>query len=126
MQVWRLADGTPVGEPITGHENGVYTVAVGALPNGTPIIISGGVFHDTPFTVRGGGAALRVWRLADGTPVGQPITGHDHGVYAVAVGRLPDGTAVIVSGGGDGDGTVRVWHRGPGVPVQPWKGVASR
>jgi len=41
-------------------------------------------------------------------PVGKPLTGHDGRVSAVAVGALPDGTPVIVSGGDDG--TVRVWR----------------
>ena len=79
-------------------------VAVGALPDGTPVIISGG--ED---------AMVRVWRLADGTPVGEPLTGHDGDVLAVAVGALPDGTPVIVSGGADG--TVRVWRLADGTPV---------
>ena len=104
MRVWRLADGTPVGEPLTGHTGEVYAVAVGALPDGTPVIVSGG-----------GDGTVRVWRLADGTPVGEPLTGHDGGVYAVAVGALPDGTPVIVSGGYDG--TVRVWRLADGTPV---------
>ena len=80
-------------------------MAVGALPDGTPVIVSGG---------RDG--TVRVWRLADGTPVGEPLTGHDGSVGAVAVGALPDGTPVIVSGGGS-DGTVRVWRLADGTPV---------
>ena len=88
MRVWRLADGPPVGQPLTGHPGWVAAVAVGALPDGTPVIVSGG----------GGDGTVRVWRLADGAPVGQPLTGHAAGVYAVAVGALPDGTPVIVSG----------------------------
>ena len=36
---------------------------------------------------------------------------------AVAVGALPDGTPVIVSGGDD-DGTVRVWRLADGAPVR--------
>ena len=126
-------------------------MAVGALPDGTPVIVSGG-WDDT----------VRVWRLADGTPVGKPLTGHAGCVYrgggggaagrhpgdrqrrlgrygagvaagrrrpgrgaadtathgaveAVAVGALPDGTPVIVSGGGDG--TVRVWRLADGTPL---------
>ena len=81
-------------------------MAVGALPDGTPVIVSGG--GDRHGTVR-------VWRLADGTPVGEPLPGHTGGVNAVAVGALPDGTPVIVSGGGDG--TVRVWRLADGTPV---------
>ena len=67
---------------------------MGALPDGTPVIVSGG-----------SDGTVRVWRLADGTPVGEPLTGHDGGVSAVAVGALPDGTPVIVSGGSGGSAT---------------------
>ena len=66
---------------LTGHTGRGVAVAVGALPDGTPVIISGGDRR-----------AVRVWRLADGTPVGEPLPGHDGGVNAVAVGALPDGT----------------------------------
>ena len=51
---------------LTGHTGGVNAVAVGALPDGTPVIVSGG-----------GDGTVRVWRLADGTPVGEPLRGHD-------------------------------------------------
>ena len=51
---------------ITGHTGGVNTVAAGALPDGTPVIISGG-----------GDGTVRVRRMADGTPVAEPLTGHD-------------------------------------------------
>ena len=89
---------------LTGHTGAVNAVAVGALPDGTPVIVSGG-----------GDGTVRVWRLADGTPVGEPLTGHDGAVNAVAAGALPDGTPVIVSGGDDG--TVRVWRLADGTPV---------
>ena len=36
-------------------------MAVGALPDGTPVIVSSGL------------DAMRVWRLADGTPVVPPL-----------------------------------------------------
>ena len=105
--MWRLADGTAVGDPLTtGHTSDVTAVAVGALPDGTPVIISGSEDR-----------TVRVWRLADGTPVGDPLTGHTGAVYAVAVGALPDGTPVIVSGGHDA--TVRVWRLADGTPLAP-------
>jgi WD40 repeat protein len=98
-----------VGEPITGHTDRVSAVAVGRLPDGTPVIVSGG--ND---------GTVRVWRLADGTPVGEPLRGHAVRVKAVAVGRLPDGTPVIVSGGGDyGESMVRVWRLADGTPLTP-------
>jgi len=84
----------------------VAAVAVGALPDGTPVIVSGG--HD---------GTVGVWRLADGAPVGEPLTGHTGTVLAVAVGALPDGTPVIVSGGHDG--RVRVWRLADGTPLMP-------
>jgi WD40 repeat protein len=88
--------GTPLGEPLIGHDGKVTAVAVGTLRDGTPVILSGEDYDST----------VRVWRLADGTPVGEPLTGHAHGVTAVAAGKLADGTPVIVSG--DYDGMVRL------------------
>jgi WD40 repeat protein len=108
VQVWRLADGTPVGQPLHGHTGTVLAVAVGTLPDGTPVVISG---SDLDFISRG---VVRMWRLADGAPVGQPLSGHTGGVNAVAVGALPDGTPMIVSGGAD---AVRMWRLADGTPV---------
>jgi len=89
---------------LTGHDGWVNAVAVGRLPDGAPVIVSGG--ED---------GTVRVWRMADGTPVGKPLAGHDGEVNAVAAGALPDGAPVIVSGGEDG--TVRVWRLADGTPV---------
>ena len=79
---------------ISGHDGGVSSVAVGEL-EGRAVIVSGG--ED---------GTVRVWDLATGRPVGEPLRGHDGAVRSVAVGEL-EGRAVIVSGGEDG--TVRVW-----------------
>ena len=100
----------------------VNAVAVGALPDGTPVIVSGGGFSDD-MSVHFSGhmVQLRVWRLADGAPVGEPLRGHTGPVVAVAVGALPDGTPVIVSGGEEA--TVRVWRLADGAPVgEPLRG----
>ena len=83
-------------------------MAAGVLPDGTPVIISGGGYRD---------GTVRVWQLADGTPVGEPLTGHKGYVYTVAAGALPDGTPVIISGGEDC--TVRVWQLADGIPLVP-------
>jgi WD40 repeat protein len=91
---------------LTGHDSVVNAVAAGTLADGTPVIVSG----------RDDGT-VRVWRLADGTPVGEPLRGHDGQVNAVAAGTLADGTPVIVSGGDDG--TVRVWRLADGTPLVP-------
>jgi WD40 repeat protein/V8-like Glu-specific endopeptidase len=102
----RWSHGRPaIGHQVlTGHGRPVDAVAVGALPDGTPVIVSGG-----------GDATVRVWRLADGTPVGKPLRGHDRAVHAVAISGLPDGTPVIVSG--DDVGWLRLWHLAHGAPV---------
>jgi WD40 repeat protein len=92
---------------ITGHTGEVTAVAAGAVPDRTPVIISGG----------GRDGTVRVRRTADGTPVGEPLRGHDGPVTAVAAGALPDGTPVIISGGLDG--TVRVWRTADGTPLVP-------
>jgi WD40 repeat protein len=60
---------------------------------------------------------VRVWRTADGLPVGEPLTGHDFQVDAVAAGALPDGTPVIIISGGV-DGTVRMWRTADGAPTR--------
>ena len=47
----------------TGHSLGVHAVAVGALPDGTPVVVSGIDAYVNPYGV------MQVWRLADGTPL---------------------------------------------------------
>ena len=73
--MWRLADGTPVRRPLHGHTGLVFAVAITALPDGTPVIASGG-----------DDGTVRVWRLADGAPTGEPLRGHTGRVFAVAAG----------------------------------------
>jgi WD40 repeat protein len=92
--VWDLETGEPVLGPLTGHDNWVRAVAVGAR-HGQPVIISGS--YDR---------TVRVWDLETGEPALAPLTGHDGAVHAVAVGARK-GRPVIVSGGYDQ--TVQVW-----------------
>jgi WD40 repeat protein len=89
----------------------VQAVAVGEL-DGRPVAVSGA--YD---------GTVRVWDLARGSPVGQPLTGHTSEVRAVAVGTL-DGRPIAVSG--DNHRTVRVWDLARGTPVgQPLTGHTS-
>jgi len=79
---------------LTGHTGEVSAVVAAEL-DGRPMAISGG---------RDG--TVRVWDLATGTPVGDPLTGHTDWVTAVAAAEL-DGRPVAISG--SGDQTVRLW-----------------
>ena len=99
VRVWDLGTGDPVGDPLTGHTDGVLAVAVGEL-DGRPVVVSGG--RDS---------TVRVWDLGTGDPVGDPFTGHTGWVWAVAVGEL-DGRPIVVSGSRRFDGAgVRPGHR---------------
>ena len=86
----------------TGHDGGVYAVAVGELA-GRSIIISGS-----------SDATVRTWDLTTGTSIGSPISGHDGPVNAVAVGEL-EGQPVIISG--SADGTMRRCDLATGTPI---------
>jgi hypothetical protein len=62
VRLRQLHDGTPVGQPWRGHVGPVWSVAVGALHDGTPVVVSGG--WDGTVRLRG---------LADGTELIDPL-----------------------------------------------------
>jgi hypothetical protein len=82
---------------LTGHHGPVWAVAAGALPDGTPVILSRHSYKRS--TVR----ALRTAEIT--AHISGPLIPLPGEVYAVAGGALPDRTPVIISGGDDG--TVR-------------------
>jgi WD40 repeat protein len=73
---------------------------VAVTPDGTKIVSAGG------------DRKIRVWNLATGAAVGEPLTGHPGLVVSVAV--TPDGTRIV--SGGD-DRKIRVWDLATGTLV---------
>ena len=101
VRVWDLESGEPALGPLTCHDDGVHAVAGGARA------VAVGDWHGRPVIVSGSDdQTMRVWDLESGEPALGPLTGHDGGVDAVAVGerawpagdrlrrRRPDGAGV--------------------------------
>ena len=97
IQVWDLATRQPVGEPITGHPDGVAALTTAQL-DGRPILVSAGVDN-----------TIRLWEMRTGQPLGKPVT-----VPAAAQDPITS-LAVAATGGrpvlvtGTFSNAVRVW-----------------
>ena len=102
LRLWDLTTGKQIGQPWSGHTDGVTSVAVGAI-DGAPAAVSGG--YDL---------TIRVWNLTTGKQIGEPLTGHTDAVQSVAFGEL-NGGPVAVSGGQDN--TVRIWNLATGQQI---------
>jgi hypothetical protein len=76
------------------HGAGAAAVERHPVLDGQPLAVTGDV-----------DGTVRIWDLATRTPIGDPLTGHDRRVNAVACTVL-DGRPVAVTGGDDG--TVRI------------------
>jgi WD40 repeat protein len=115
VEVYRLKDAKKAGNPFADRhrtlflwDSPVNAVAVGALRNGTPVIVAGGWGGDM-------GSMIGVWQLADGYEVGLPWVASSDKLWALATGALPDGTPVIISSGDEG--TIDVWRLAKGTRV---------
>ena len=101
MRLWDPPTGQPVGEPLTGHDGGVFAVCAlpGVGPGGASLLASAGL-----------DGTVRLWDPPTGQPVGEPLTGHDGGVNAVCAlpGVGPGGATLLASAGGDR--AVLVWR----------------
>jgi WD40 repeat protein len=101
IQLWDLAEGTWL-RGFRGLDEGATPVAVGRVA-GRAVIAT--VRQDR---------VLRVWGLADGSPVGKPLAGDEGQFQQVAVAERK-GRPVVVSGGGDG--SLRIWDLRDGTLV---------
>ncbi|AOR36307.1 hypothetical protein BFF78_39320 [Streptomyces fodineus] len=86
-------------DSLTGHTDDVFAVACTTL-QGRPVAVTGG-----------DDKTLRLWDLAAGTPIGQPLMGHSSRVEEVACTSL-GGSPIAVTV--DMDRTIRVWDLASG------------
>ncbi|SCE49771.1 WD domain-containing protein, G-beta repeat-containing protein, partial [Streptomyces sp. DvalAA-14] len=101
---WHIHWTTPglLGAEILGTHTSPVRAVTTAVLDGRPVAVTGG-----------GDGTVRIWDLASGQPVGEPLTGHNGSARAVATVVL-NGRMVVVTGGGVVDGTVRVWDLASG------------
>ena len=87
-----------------GLESGVESLAATPVPGHPALLASGGT-----------DGTVRVWDLATGLPVGQPMIGHTGMARALTPVLMPDGRYLLASAGHDA--TIRLWDPLTGYPV---------
>ncbi|WP_229070331.1 WD40 repeat domain-containing protein [Actinoplanes sp. DH11] len=117
LRAWDLAEGNAIGTPMPGG-------GVGGTVTWPPVtVVESG---ERPIVVSGAGAdgRLRAWDLTAGTPLTEPLAGHDGQLTAVAA-TTGDERPIVVTGGEDG--TLRVWDVMAGEAIgEPLTGHAGR
>ena len=98
LRLWNAGIGQPIGEPLTGHDSVVRSVAFS--PDGHRIV-SGSDDR-----------TVRQWNADDVQPVGTPLNQTD---IVTSVAFSPDGRRIVSAGF---DKTLRLWAADTGQPVR--------
>jgi WD40 repeat protein len=101
VRLWDVASGQPIGEALTGHQDGVLCVA---FSSDGKILASGDL-----------NGVIILWDAATRQPIGQPLTGKKRAVYSLAFS--PD-NKILASGsfsklndrGADTEGELCLWN----------------
>ncbi|MFJ9852928.1 WD40 repeat domain-containing protein [Streptomyces sp. NPDC101150] len=146
VRVWDLRTGRKIGKTLTGHELGVCSLAAVPYERGLLVVSSSeegtllawdvatgerlaeiegsyngamgaALIDGRPIAVTGGhDSFVQAWDILSGEPLGEPLTGIEPVVRAIAITRT-DGRTVVV-GGGD-DHALRVWDLESQKPAGP-------
>ncbi len=107
---WRPADdpytGSPLEEPIAGHDGPVTSVVFAYLSNG-----------DVRLATAGDDATVQLWNPYSGVSIQAPILGHKNVVSGLAFGKLSGECSRLTSASWDGE--VRLWDAATGAGVGP-------
>ncbi|MCP9902495.1 caspase family protein [Cyanobium sp. Cruz CV13-4-11] len=98
LRLWDAASGKPIGSPLQGHTESVWSVAFS--PDGRRIVSGSG------------DKTLRLWDAASGKPIGSPLQGHTESVRSVAFS--PDGRRIV---SGSWDSSLVLWDAASGKPI---------
>ncbi|MFD0575307.1 Hsp70 family protein [Dactylosporangium darangshiense] len=133
-RIWNAATGLPLGDPMVGHSASIVGFALSAdgktlitggvdgavnawdtatrkpssaVPRSSTTISAVALSRDGKTLAVVDSNRLRLWRLTDHTPLGEPLNDADHKVDAVRF--HPSDNGVLASDWADG---VRLWDRG--------------
>ncbi|KAJ2929848.1 hypothetical protein H1R20_g7248, partial [Candolleomyces eurysporus] len=126
IRAWDAETGVQAGEPLRGHEDFVLSVA---FSHDSQRIISGSrdktirIWDEAAGTQVGAAplqghthrvrdGTIRIWDAETGTQVREPLRGHTHSVWSVAIS--PDCKRIV---SGSRDHTIRIWDAEAGTQV---------
>jgi WD40 repeat protein len=100
----------PLHIVLTGHTGWIRGLAVIDVDRGQQVL-----------AVADSDGLVKLWDMASGLPVGEPIVAHNHELTALAVVRLADGRAGLATAGERG--TIRLWDATAGSPISERAGA---